>query len=80
VGRGGDQRELADKSFLEVAACWPEFAAEGKDRLTLWELLEHLAGLVGIPDGGFTTAELADDRLVAARPAGQRPLCEAGGG
>ncbi|MGY6021271.1 serine hydrolase domain-containing protein [Streptomyces spinosirectus] len=64
----------------EVAAYWPEFAAEGKSRLTLRELLEHRAGLVGIPDGGFTTAELADDRLVAARLAGQKPLWEAGGG
>ncbi|MFI6654330.1 serine hydrolase domain-containing protein [Streptomyces sp. NPDC050523] len=33
-----------------------------------------------MPDGGFTTAELADDRLVAARLAGQRPLWEAGVG
>ncbi|MET8539835.1 serine hydrolase domain-containing protein [Kitasatospora sp. NPDC004799] len=57
----------------EVAAYWPEFGAEGKDRLTLRELLAHRAGLVGV-DGGFTAAELADDRLIAARLAGQRPF------
>lgn len=58
----------------EVAAYWPEFGAEGKDRLTLRGLLEHRAGLVGIADGGFSTRELADDRLMAARLAGQKPL------
>jgi len=61
----------------EVAAYWPEFAAEGKDRLTLRELLEHRSGAVGA-EGGFTTRELADDRLIAARLAGQKPLWEPG--
>ncbi|ANP50421.1 CubicO group peptidase (beta-lactamase class C family) [Streptomyces griseochromogenes] len=62
----------------EVAAYWPEFAAEGKDRLTLRELLEHRAGLVGDPEGGFRVEELADDRLIAARLAGRKPLWEPG--
>ncbi|MGW2228461.1 serine hydrolase domain-containing protein [Streptomyces formicae] len=61
----------------EVAAYWPEFAAEGKDRLTLRELLAHRSGVVGV-DGGFTTDELADDRLMAGRLAGQRPFWEPG--
>ncbi|GHG63416.1 serine hydrolase domain-containing protein [Streptomyces griseocarneus] len=61
----------------EVAAYWPEFAAEGKDRLTLRELLAHRSGVVGV-DGGFTTGELADDRLMAARLAGQLPFWEPG--
>lgn len=61
----------------EVAAYWPEFAAEGKERLTLRELLQHRSGVVGV-DGGFTTEELADDRLSAARLAGQKPLWEPG--
>ncbi|WNM31151.1 serine hydrolase domain-containing protein [Streptomyces sp. Li-HN-5-11] len=61
----------------EVSSWWPEFAAEGKDRLTLRELLCHKAGLVGV-DGGFTTGELADDRAMAARLAGQKPLWEPG--
>lgn len=55
-----------------VAHYWPEFAAEGKGALTLRELLAHRAGVVGV-DGGFSTAELADDRLIAARLADQRP-------
>ncbi|MFC9926119.1 serine hydrolase domain-containing protein [Streptomyces sp. NPDC127190] len=62
----------------EVAAYWPEFGAEGKDRLTLGQLLEHRAGLVGDAEQPFTVEELADDRLVAARLAGRRPLWEPG--
>ncbi|MER6978708.1 serine hydrolase domain-containing protein [Streptomyces carpinensis] len=61
----------------EVAYYWPEFEAEGKERLTLRALISHRAGLVGV-DGGFTTEELADDRVPAARLAGQKPLWEPG--
>ncbi|WSR03965.1 MFS transporter [Streptomyces sp. NBC_01210] len=61
----------------EVAHYWPEFAAEGKDRLTLRELIGHRAGVIGV-DGGFTIEELADDRVLAARLAGQRPYWEPG--
>lgn len=57
----------------QVSSYWPEFGAQGKDRLTLRELLAHRSGAVGV-DGGFTTGELADDRLIAARLAGQRPF------
>ncbi|OIJ84922.1 EstA family serine hydrolase [Streptomyces sp. MUSC 14] len=59
---------------VEVAAYWPEFGARGKDRLTLGELLEHRAGLVGDAERPFTIEELADDRITAARLAGRRPL------
>jgi CubicO group peptidase (beta-lactamase class C family) len=55
-----------------VAAYWPEFAAAGKDEITLRDLLAHRAGLIGV-SGGFSTAELADDRLLARRLAGQAP-------
>lgn len=55
-----------------VASYWPEFAAGGKERLTLRDLLAHRAGLVGVA-GGFAAEELADDRLLAARLAGERP-------
>ncbi|MER5462047.1 serine hydrolase domain-containing protein [Streptomyces sp. NPDC002668] len=61
----------------EVASYWPQFAAEGKGRLTLRELLGHRAGLIGV-DGGFSIEELADDRLLAARLAGMRPYWEPG--
>jgi CubicO group peptidase (beta-lactamase class C family) len=60
-----------------VASYWPEFAAEGKGDLTLRDLLAHRAGLIGV-DGGFSAAELADDRLIAQRLAGQRPYWQPG--
>ncbi|AEW99581.1 EstA family serine hydrolase [Streptantibioticus cattleyicolor] len=60
-----------------VSHYWPEFAAEGKREITLRELLAHRAGLVGA-DTGFTPDELADDRVVAARLARQRPYWRPG--
>lgn len=62
-----------------VASYWPEFAAGGKERVTLRDLLAHRAGLVGVP-GGFDAEELADDRLLAQRLAGERPAFEDGYG
>ena len=44
----------------KVSHYWPEFAVEGKQDITLRELLSHRAGLVGA-DTGFTLEELADD-------------------
>jgi CubicO group peptidase (beta-lactamase class C family) len=63
----------------EVAHYWPEFAAQGKGALTLQQLMEHRAGVIGV-DGGFSLDELADDRAIAARLAGQRPFWEPGTG
>lgn len=60
-----------------VASYWPEFAAEGKGALTLRELLGHRAGLIGI-EGGFPEADLADDRVLAARLAERAPFWEPG--
>src|SRR5882724_2238039 len=60
-----------------VAYYWPEFAAEGKADVTLRELLAHRAGVVGV-DGGFGPGELADDHLIAARLAAQRPFWRPG--
>ncbi|AZK96197.1 MULTISPECIES: EstA family serine hydrolase [Streptomyces] len=60
-----------------VASYWPDFAAEGKGEVTLRELLAHRAGVVGL-DAGFTLEELADDRAIAARLAGQRPFWQPG--
>ncbi|MEO3856939.1 serine hydrolase domain-containing protein [Acrocarpospora sp. B8E8] len=51
-----------------VGEWWPEFPAE----ITLRGLLAHRAGMIGV-DGGFSKAELADDRLIAKKLAGQRP-------
>ncbi|MDJ0380411.1 serine hydrolase domain-containing protein [Streptomyces sp. G-G2] len=60
-----------------VASYWPDFAAEGKGGITLRELLAHRAGVIGL-DAGFTPQELADDRAIAARLAGQRPFWQPG--
>ncbi|PCG84921.1 EstA family serine hydrolase [Streptomyces sp. WZ.A104] len=60
-----------------ITAYWPEFTGGGKERLTLREVLGHRAGLIGA-DGGFTPDELADDRLIAARLAGQAPYWQPG--
>ncbi|MCT2594393.1 beta-lactamase family protein [Streptomyces sp. N2-109] len=60
-----------------VSSYWPEFAAEGKGEVTLRELLAHRSGVIGV-DGGFRTEELADDRLIARRLAGQRPFWRPG--
>ncbi|GAA4910642.1 CubicO group peptidase (beta-lactamase class C family) [Stackebrandtia albiflava] len=58
---------------------WPEFAAHGKAELTLRQLLEHRAGLIGVT-GGFSMDELADDRVIAERLARQRPFWRPGTG
>ncbi|MGW7577571.1 serine hydrolase domain-containing protein [Streptomyces sp. NPDC054765] len=63
----------------KVADYWPEFAAEGKGTLTLRELVAHRSGVIGADDG-FTPEELADDRIIAERLAGQRPFWQAGAG
>ncbi|MFI0965883.1 serine hydrolase domain-containing protein [Streptomyces sp. NPDC021080] len=60
-----------------VASYWPDFAAEGKSGITLRELLAHRAGVIGL-DAGFAPQELADDRAIADRLAGQRPFWQPG--
>ncbi|MEU4690583.1 serine hydrolase domain-containing protein [Actinoplanes sp. NPDC023714] len=47
--------------------------------LSLRELLGHRSGLIGV-DGGFSIEEAADDRVVAARLAGQKPYWTPGEG
>ncbi|XVQ06210.1 MFS transporter [Spirillospora sp. CA-255316] len=60
-----------------VARRWPVFAAAGKDRITLRDVLTHRSGVIGV-DGGLTADELADDRVIADRLAGQRPYWRPG--
>ncbi|MFB7760432.1 serine hydrolase domain-containing protein [Streptomyces xiamenensis] len=48
----------------EVRHYWPRFAAAGKERVTLRQLLTHRAGAIGT-EAGFGLAELADDRALA---------------
>ncbi|BCJ39991.1 serine hydrolase [Actinoplanes ianthinogenes] len=45
--------------------------------LSVRELLGHRSGLIGV-DGGFGIEEAADDRVIAARLAGQKPFWEPG--
>ncbi|WP_371617665.1 serine hydrolase domain-containing protein [Streptomyces sp. NBC_00454] len=60
-----------------VRAYWPEFTGGGKERLTVRQLVAHQAGLINV-DEGFGYEEMADDALIAARLAGQRPYWEPG--
>ncbi|ARQ72592.1 serine hydrolase domain-containing protein [Streptomyces marincola] len=61
----------------EVAAYWPEFAAEGKGAVTVRDLAGHRAGAIGTAEG-FTPAEVADDAALAARLAPHRPYWRPG--
>ncbi|MFF7020378.1 serine hydrolase domain-containing protein [Streptomyces klenkii] len=61
----------------EVRHYWPEFAAAGKEHVTLRDLLAHRAGVIGAEDG-FTLEELADDRAIARKLAAQRPYWRPG--
>jgi CubicO group peptidase (beta-lactamase class C family) len=70
---------LLDRGVLEldrrVAAYWPEFAAQGKEDVTVGDLLSHRAGLAALSPGSFALEEvLEQSELGAARLAGQQPL------
>jgi CubicO group peptidase (beta-lactamase class C family) len=60
-----------------VAAYWPEFAQNGKDRITVRQLLAHQAGLCAI-DAPLTPAILRDLDALAAILARQCPAWEPG--
>jgi CubicO group peptidase (beta-lactamase class C family) len=71
---------LADRGLIEydapVATYWPEFAAAGKDRITVRELLSHRAGLFDVRAVARTPEDLLDHigmerRLAAATPQGE---------
>ena len=55
-----------------VATYWPEFAGQGKERLTVRQLLAHQAGLCAI-DEPLDSTKLADLVLMARVLARQRP-------
>lgn len=60
-----------------VVDYWPEFAAHGKDRMTVRTLLSHQGGLIGV-DGGLSREEFLDSEAAAARLAAARPQWRAG--
>lgn len=60
-----------------VSGYWPEFAAAGKDRITVAQLLAHQAGLCAV-DTPLTPALIADREALAAVLARQRPAWRPG--
>jgi CubicO group peptidase (beta-lactamase class C family) len=60
-----------------VGTYWPEFARNGKEAVTVRQLLAHQAGLAAI-DRPLTVADLADLDVVADALADQRPAWEPG--
>ena len=56
-----------------VAQFWPEFAAAGKDRVTVGQLLSHQAGLCGFA-AAATEADLLSGSAAAARLAQQAQI------
>jgi CubicO group peptidase (beta-lactamase class C family) len=63
---------------MPVVDVWPEFGANGKDRITLRDILHHTAGVIGVPDvatlvqwdgGGWDDLDAIAERLAAAKPA-----------
>lgn len=70
VARLADQGRLAfDRP---VADYWPEFAANGKDAVTVAQLFSHQAGLCG-PGAPLTEAQLLDTDHVAGVLAAEAP-------
>lgn len=52
-----------------VATYWPEFSANGKERITVRELLTHYSGLrADLPDKGWSGYETALAMIVAEQP------------
>ncbi|MEU5884686.1 serine hydrolase domain-containing protein [Spirillospora sp. NPDC047279] len=64
--------ERGDLSYgTRVAEVWPEFAAHGKDKVTVRQVLDHSAGVPGIPLD-TTVEDLCDwDRMTAAAAAAE---------
>lgn len=60
-----------------IAEVWPEFAAEGKESLTLATLLCHQAGLVGV-DSRLTVDDVIEWDPAVEALAAQRPYWEPG--
>jgi len=62
-----------------VARYWPEFAAAGKDRITVRQLVSHKAGL-SAPRRDWALADLLDWNAATRLLAGQEPLWPPGTG
>ncbi len=63
--------------YAPVARYWPEFAANGKDRIEVRHLMSHTSGVSGW-DKPFTVEEMYDWGTSTARLAAQAPWWEPG--
>lgn len=72
---------LAERGLIELDApittYWPEFAANGKDKVTVRELMAHRAG-VPLVDANLTRRQVLDGASLAEAMAVQKPLWEPG--
>lgn len=72
---------LADRGAFDlhdrVAKLWPEFAAHGKDQVTIAHLLSHAAGLSGL-DTPVSPEDLYDHEKICSLLAAQAPWWEPG--
>ncbi len=73
---------LVDRGLIgydePVATYWPEFAAAGKERVTVRHLLSHSAGLHHLRDVISDAYEMLDWDLVCSRLAAEKPRYEPG--
>ena len=73
---------LVDRGLLDydepVATYWPEFAAAGKERVTVRHLLSHSAGLHQLRGVIDDAADMLDWDLVCSRLAAEAPRYEPG--
>jgi CubicO group peptidase (beta-lactamase class C family) len=72
---------LVDRGLLSielpVAEYWPEFAANGKEEITVADVLTHKAGLAAVTTD-LDAADLRDPEALADLIAGQRPHWDEG--
>ena len=72
---------LADRGLVDyqapVSKYWPEFAQNGKDKITIYHLLTHQAGLAPVPEGMYD-ADLHDWERVIHGIEAQSPAWEPG--
>jgi CubicO group peptidase (beta-lactamase class C family) len=72
---------LADRGLVDyqkpVAKYWPEFAQKGKDRITVYHVLTHQAGMAQLPEGMYG-ADLFDWERVIHGIEQEEPVWEPG--
>ncbi|MEH6910531.1 MAG: serine hydrolase domain-containing protein [Oceanicoccus sp.] len=72
---------LADKGLLNYEApmvdYWPEFGAEGKEELTVAQVLSHLGGLCGVSEK-LSVSDLYNWQKMTKLLAAQKPLWDLG--